>query len=98
MAERKHANLPGAKKTVGKIRLYMDYMLGKGGQGAVYRGEFNETGFKADSDPSRTIDCASKLLKLTAETRDKTIEDFNRELEVLLEITHPNIVKFYGWG
>ena len=76
----------------------MDYMLGKGGQGAVYRGEFNPTGFKGDCDPSQTIDCASKLLKLTAETRDKTIAEFNQELEVLQAITHPNIVKFYGWG
>ena len=76
MAERKHANLPGAKKTVGKIRLYMDHMLGEGGQGAVYRGEYNPTGFKGDCDPNQTIDCASKLLKLKAETRDKTIADF----------------------
>ena len=42
----KHAALEGAKKTVGKIRLYMDHFLGAGAQGFVYRGEYNPTGFK----------------------------------------------------
>ena len=93
MVEPKHANLPGAKKTVGKIRLYTDFKLGGGGQGTVYKGEFNPTGFKGDCDPSQTIDCAAKLLKLKAETRERQIKDFKQQLEVLDAVTHPNIVK-----
>ena len=76
----------------------MHHQLGRGAHGAVYRGEFNPTGFKADSDPSQSIDCASKHMKLTAENRDDLVLDFNRQLKMLEAMKHENIVKLYEWA
>ena len=59
--------------------------LGKGSYGAVY---------KARHRPSGTV-VAVKVIPLTGED-EEGLEDIRREIAVLQECVHPNVVRYFG--
>ena len=83
-------------KVSGKIRYNPNCLLGRGVQGEVYQGEWNPTGFKTISDRSKTIECAIKVYPLPLNKNDPIYTSLKRELDIMGEIDHPNITKFYG--
>lgn len=82
----------GSKKD-GEIWLWpfvLTEKIGQGGMGEVYRGHFIE---EKDKEVKREV--AVKLMP--ADVTDKTIlARFERELEVLRKLRHPNIVHCFG--
>lgn len=75
-----------ALEKLGPYRL--EKLLGRGGMGAVYVGVHEETGQRA-------------AVKLLADhlAQDSTFrERFQREIETLKRLLHPNIVQLYGYG
>jgi len=62
--------------------------LGGGGMGVVYRATYTKTGQQV----------AVKLLPPDQEQNPKLIKRFDRELEILKKLKHPNIVQCFGGG
>ncbi|MCA9059231.1 MAG: serine/threonine protein kinase, partial [Planctomycetaceae bacterium] len=62
--------------------------LGVGGMGVVYLATYNETGKKV----------ALKVLSPGIATDPRLIRRFEREIQILKKMDHPNIVKYYGGG
>ncbi len=62
--------------------------IGAGGMGNVYLGRHETTGQEA----------AIKVLPASLAREEGFILRFNREIEALQKLTHPNIVAFYGSG
>ena len=63
----------------------LEKQLGKGSYGAVY---------KARHRPSGTV-VAVKVIPLTGED-EEGLEDIRREIAVLRECVHPNVVRYFG--
>lgn len=62
--------------------------LGGGGMGVVYRAKYTKTG----------QDVALKLLPAGMADDPKLVARFNRELDILKKLRHPNIVPCFGGG
>lgn len=73
-------------RTIGPFELVGQ--LGAGGMGVVYRAKYTKTGQYV----------ALKLLPPGMEEDEKLIARFNRELEILKKLKHPNVVQCYGGG
>ena len=65
-----------------------DNMLGTGGFGAVFRGTIQYKNYDR-------FDVAVKKLIGTNFNTNKT---FAREVQILAEVNHPNVVRLYGWS
>lgn len=75
--------------TLEKLGPYrLEKLLGRGGMGAVYVGVHEETGQRA----------AVKLLAGHLAAEPTFRERFQREIETLKRLLHPNIVQLYGFG
>lgn len=74
------------KKMMGPYRL--DKTIGSGGMGTVYRGVDERTGDKA----------AIKVLPSGMSHNEGLRERFQREIETLLQLRHPSIVRLFGFG
>ncbi|PQO33813.1 serine/threonine-protein kinase [Blastopirellula marina] len=74
------------EKKMGPYRL--EATIGSGGMGTVYRGIDERTGDKA----------AIKVLPSGMSHNEGLRERFQREIETLLQLRHPNIVRLYGFG
>lgn len=74
------------KKMMGPYRL--EKTIGSGGMGTVYRGVDERTGDKA----------AIKVLPSGMSHNEGLRERFQREIETLLQLRHPNIVRLFGFG
>ncbi|RCS47783.1 serine/threonine protein kinase [Bremerella cremea] len=74
------------EKKMGPYRL--EATIGSGGMGTVYRGIDERTGDKA----------AIKVLPSGMSQNEGLRERFQREIETLLQLRHPNIVRLYGFG
>ncbi|MCA9063495.1 MAG: serine/threonine protein kinase [Planctomycetaceae bacterium] len=66
----------------------IDRQIGVGGMGIVYLATFTETGKKV----------ALKVLPPGIATDPKLLRRFEREIQILKKMDHPNIVKYYGGG
>ena len=74
-------------KTVGPFMI--ESCLGVGAMGAVYRGKHKKTGKYA----------AIKVMRPAEDKKNDTfVERFKREIEILSQFRHPNIVRSYGDG
>ncbi|MEZ6121717.1 MAG: serine/threonine-protein kinase [Planctomycetaceae bacterium] len=73
-------------RTIGPFVL--DRQIGIGGMGIVYSAVYPETG--------RTV--AVKVLSPGLMADPKLVKRFEREIEILKRLNHPNIVKYYGGG
>ncbi|MBI1248990.1 protein kinase [bacterium] len=73
-------------KKMGPYRL--ETTIGSGGMGTVYRGIDERTGDKA----------AIKVLPTGMSNNEGLRERFQREIETLLQLRHPNIVRLFGFG
>jgi eukaryotic-like serine/threonine-protein kinase len=71
---------------LGPFRL--ERLLGRGGMGAVYVGQNDETGQRA----------AIKLLSGHLADDETFRERFKQEIETLKRLLHPNIVQLFGYG
>jgi hypothetical protein len=76
-------------KVVGGYRL-VD-VLGKGGMATVYRGVPEST-----LNPDEAV--AVKVLSQDQTVRDDFQERFRREVQVYMQLSHPNIVQLIDWG
>lgn len=74
------------QKKMGPYRL--ETTIGSGGMGTVYRGIDERTGDKA----------AIKVLPSNMSHNEGLRERFQREIETLLQLKHPNIVRLFGFG
>ncbi|PQO30634.1 hypothetical protein C5Y96_14285 [Blastopirellula marina] len=74
------------QKKMGPYRL--EATIGSGGMGTVYRGIDERTGDKA----------AIKVLPSHLSHNEGLRERFQREIETLLQLKHPNIVRLFGFG
>ncbi|QDG49385.1 serine/threonine protein kinase [Persicimonas caeni] len=70
----------------GKYRL--DAIIGGGGMGMVYR--------TTQQNLNRSV--ALKLLKLNEGDSQKALDRFKREIDIVSQLTHPNIVRVYDSG
>ncbi len=66
----------------------LETTIGSGGMGTVYRGIDERTGDKA----------AIKVLPSNLSHNEGLRERFQREIETLLQLKHPNIVRLFGFG
>jgi eukaryotic-like serine/threonine-protein kinase len=66
--------------------------LGSGAMGTVYRGVYTKPGDPLDGTVMAVKTMAPSLASQTAQKR------FKREVEVLKQLNHPNIVRYYGAG
>lgn len=66
----------------------LETTIGSGGMGTVYRGIDERTGDKA----------AIKVLPSNMSHNEGLRERFQREIETLLQLKHPNIVQLFGFG
>lgn len=76
---------PADVTTIGGYRI--DKLLGEGGMATVYRG----------TSPDKEEDVAIKLIKSDggdAASRER----FQREIQVLMKLRHPNLMYLYDWG
>ncbi|MEX0792471.1 MAG: protein kinase, partial [Pirellulaceae bacterium] len=73
-------------KKLGPYRL--DEVLGSGGMGTVFRGIDERTGDRA----------AIKVLPSGLAQHGGLRERFQREIETLLQLRHPSIVRLFGFG
>jgi len=73
-------------KKMGPYRL--ERTIGSGGMGTVFRGIDERTGDKA----------AIKVLAAGMAQNEGLRERFQREIETLLQLRHPNIVRLFGFG
>jgi serine/threonine-protein kinase len=62
--------------------------LGGGGMGVVYRAKYTKTGHEV----------ALKLMTVEMSDNPRLVARFERELEILKKLRHPNIVPCYGGG
>jgi serine/threonine protein kinase len=74
------------RQVIGPFEL--EEKLGAGGMGTVYKAKYTKTGQYV----------ALKLLTPGLEEDEKLVARFNRELEILKKLKHPNIVQCYGGG
>ncbi|GAA4433851.1 serine/threonine-protein kinase [Bremerella cremea] len=74
------------EKKMGPYRL--ETTIGSGGMGTVYRGIDERTGDQA----------AIKVLPSGMSHNEGLRERFQREIETLLQLKHPNIVRLFGFG
>lgn len=73
-------------RTIGPFQL--DRQIGVGGMGVVYSAIYPQNG--------KTV--AVKVLSPGLMSDPKVIKRFEREMEILKRLNHPNIVKYYGGG
>lgn len=73
-------------RTFGPFRL--EKQLGLGGMGKVYLATYTKTGQKV----------ALKILNPEFSSDEKITARFQREVEILKKLRHPNIVRYYGGG
>jgi serine/threonine protein kinase len=73
-------------RTIGPFQL--DRQIGVGGMGVVYSAIYPQNG--------KTV--AVKLLAPGLVSDPKVLKRFEREMEILKRLNHPNIVKYYGGG
>jgi eukaryotic-like serine/threonine-protein kinase len=73
-------------RTIGPFQL--DRQIGVGGMGVVYSAIYPQNG--------KTV--AVKLLAPGLVSDRKVLKRFEREMEILKRLNHPNIVKYYGGG
>ncbi|MBL8816015.1 MAG: serine/threonine protein kinase [Planctomyces sp.] len=66
----------------------IERQLGVGGMGVVYLATYTETGKKV----------ALKVLTPALSSDEKLLKRFEREIDILKRMNHPNIVKYYGGG
>jgi tRNA A-37 threonylcarbamoyl transferase component Bud32 len=67
----------------------IDKELGSGAMGTVYRGRYTKTGQVM----------AIKIMSLgVGSTNAAAVDRFEREITILKQLNHPNIVRFYGSG
>jgi len=66
----------------------IEKQLGTGAMGAVYRGVYTKTGMKV----------AIKIMAPNLGGDDRALKRFEREAEILKQLKHPNIVRYYGIG
>jgi DNA-binding response OmpR family regulator len=78
---------PGPQRPRSLGRYTICDVLGEGNMGIVYLGE-DDTG----------KEFAIKVLKSCSAADDKRLNRFYREVDVLAQLDHPNIVKFYDHG
>ncbi|MCS7047229.1 MAG: protein kinase, partial [Gemmataceae bacterium] len=71
---------------LGKWRIFRE--LGRGGMGRVYLAQEEGTGRQA----------AIKVLAAELAQEVGFLQRFQREIEALSQLTHPNIVRFYESG
>jgi len=75
-----------APRTIGPFEL--DRQIGIGGMGVVYSAVYQETGKLV----------AVKVLSPGLISDPKLVKRFEREMEILKRLNHPNIVKYFGGG
>ncbi|MEZ6056913.1 MAG: serine/threonine-protein kinase [Planctomycetaceae bacterium] len=75
---------PAPKRRIGPFEL--EERLGVGGMGIVYKATYLKTG--------QTV--AVKVLAPDLTADDKVAKRFEREMEILKKLKHPNIIKYYG--
>lgn len=75
-----------ARRTIGPFQL--DRQIGHGGMGIVYSAVYPATG--------KTV--AVKVLSPGLMSDPKLLKRFEREIEILKRMNHPNIVKYFGGG
>ncbi len=75
-----------AQRTIGQFLI--DRQIGVGGMGIVYSAVYPKTGKKV----------AVKVLAPGLMEDEKLLKRFEREIEILKRLDHPNIVKYYGGG
>ena len=75
-----------AQRTIGPFVL--DRQIGVGGMGIVYSAVYPKNGKKV----------AVKVLAPGLMMDEKLLKRFEREIEILKRLDHPNIVKYYGGG
>ncbi|MEZ6128150.1 MAG: serine/threonine-protein kinase [Planctomycetaceae bacterium] len=75
-----------APRTIGPFQL--DRQIGIGGMGIVYSAVYLETGKQV----------AVKVLSPGLISDPKLVKRFEREMEILKRLNHPNIVKYFGGG
>lgn len=73
-------------RTIGPFEL--ERQIGVGGMGLVYSAIYQETGKRV----------ALKILAPGLMSDPKLLKRFEREIEILKRLDHPNIVKYYGGG
>lgn len=74
--------------TIIEDRFRIDWLLGTGGMGAVYKGVQLSVG----------RDVAIKVLRSELATKEVALERFLREAQMVSQLTHPNIVKLIDFG
>jgi predicted Ser/Thr protein kinase len=67
----------------------IDRELGSGAMGTVYRGHYTKTG---------QIMAIKIMAPGIGETNAAAVDRFEREITILKQLNHPNIVRFYGAG
>lgn len=75
-----------ALQTLGPFDL--DGKIGRGGMGIVYRATYRKNG--------RTV--ALKVLTPELTTNPKLVARFEREMQILEKLDHPNVTRYYGGG
>lgn len=73
-----------AAKMIGRYQV--EYLIGRGGMGEVYKARDPETG--------RAV--ALKVLDISGYDDPSTLRRFRREADSALVLDHPNVAKFYG--
>jgi serine/threonine-protein kinase len=67
----------------------IDKELGSGAMGTVYRGRFSKTG---------QVMAIKVMSASVSSTNAAAVDRFEREIVILKQLNHPNIVRFYGAG
>ena len=67
----------------------IDKELGSGAMGTVYRGRYTKTG---------QIMAIKVMSAGIGSTNAAAVDRFEREITILKQLNHPNIVRFYGAG
>ncbi len=81
--------IPSVEQLVGKFpNLEIEYLIGQGGMGAVYRAR--------QTNLDRTV--ALKILSPQLDIHPEFAERFMREARTLAKLTHPHIVTVYDFG
>ncbi|MBV9125590.1 MAG: protein kinase, partial [Planctomycetes bacterium] len=66
----------------------VDKEIGRGAMGTVYRSHYTKTGLKV----------AIKVMAAGLDSQPTTLARFEREMEILKKLNHPNIVRLFATG